>query len=85
MKTLPAVAKTPSRSPSVLGPSILLAVFGASVLALPLPASLLGLALAVLGLRVGVMVTAAADEAPRAPARPSGPAVNEPALRAANG
>ena len=69
---------------------ILLALFAAGglvgrALALPLPPAVVGLALVLLGLRVGVMV-AAVEEPPPAPARPGqGAHAARPALRAANG
>jgi hypothetical protein len=80
--------KAPSNPLSIAGPAILLTLFAAGglvgrALALPLPAAVVGLALVLLGLRIGVMV--AALEPPRAPARPAGPRADarEPALRAA--
>jgi hypothetical protein len=83
--------KTRSKSLSMIGPAVLLALFAvgglaARAFALPVPPPLVGLALVMLGLRVGVMA-AALDEPPEAPARPSGPdaGAREPALRAANG
>jgi hypothetical protein len=89
MKTSSAVK---SRSLSLLAPAVLLALFAAGglagrALALPLPASLVGLALVLLGLRVGVVIAAAHEDAPATPARPVGPAagVGERALRVANG
>lgn len=83
--------KTPSIPVAVIGAAVLLGLFGAgslvgSAFALPLPAPLVGLALVLLGLRVGVMA-AAVEEPPAAPARPMarGEHAREPALRAANG
>lgn len=85
------VMKTPSRSLSVVGPAVVLALFAAGglagrALALPLPASVVGLALVLLGLRVGVMAAALHDPS-AAPARPIGPGANARghALHAANG
>jgi putative effector of murein hydrolase LrgA (UPF0299 family) len=79
--------KTPSKALSLIGPAILLALFAAGglvgrALALPLPASAVGLALVLLGLRIGVM-SAALEEPPAAPARPAEPGADAP-LRAAN-
>jgi len=83
--------KTRSKSVAVIGPAVLLGLFAAGgivgrALALPLPASVVGLALVLLGLRVGVMA-AAIEDPPGAPARPMAPnaGAREPALRAANG
>jgi putative effector of murein hydrolase LrgA (UPF0299 family) len=83
--------KRPSKSHSVIGPAVLLALFAAGtlaarVLALPLPAPVLGLALVLLGLRIGVM-TSALDEPAGQLARPLGRTADagEPRLRAANG
>jgi hypothetical protein len=83
--------KPPSSSLALVRPAaILLALFAtgsvlARALALPLPAPVMGLALVLLGLRLGA-IKAAADEA-RLPARPMDPDArgHEPALRAANG
>lgn len=87
----PLMETPSSKSLSVVGPAVLLALFAAGglagrALALPLPAPAAGLALVLLGLRVGVMV-AALSEPPEAPARPIGPGADahRPALRAANG
>jgi len=79
--------KTPSKPLSLIGPAILLALFAAGglvgrALSLPLPASAVGLALVLLGLRIGVM-TAALEEPPAAPARPAAAGADAP-LRAAN-
>jgi hypothetical protein len=83
--------KTQAKSLSVVGPAVLLALFAAGglagrALALPVPASLVGLALALLGLRIGVMV-AAIHGPPEVPVRPIGPRAHtrQPALHAANG
>lgn len=83
--------KTPSKPLFLIGPAVLLALFAVGglagrVLALPLPAPVVGLAMVLLGLRVGVMA-AAIDEPPAAPARPTGPGADArgPALRAAVG
>lgn len=77
-----------TRSMSLLGPALLLALFAAGGLAgivftLPVPATLVGLALVALGLRIGVMFSAAAE--PAEPGRPVGPGADahEPALRPA--
>jgi hypothetical protein len=82
--------KSPSKSLSVAGPAILLALFAAGglvgrALSLPLPDALVGLALVLLGLRVGVTIAALQEAPPEAPARPAGPAADahQPALRAA--
>jgi hypothetical protein len=66
----------------------MLALFAAGglvgrALALPLPAAVVGLALVLLGLRIGVM-NAALDESPRRPARPIDSGA-QAALRVANG
>lgn len=79
--------KTPSKPLSLIGPAILLALFAAGglvgrALALPLPASVVGLALVLLGLRIGVM-SAALEEPPVAPARATEPGADA-RLRAAN-
>lgn len=84
--------KTPSKPFSVIGPTAaLLALFAAGsfagrALALPLPASLVGLALVLLGLRIGVMI-AAIEEPSGAPTRPIAPdaGARDCVLRAANG
>ncbi len=83
--------KTPSKRLSVLGPAVLLALFAAGTLAgralaLPLPAYVVGMAVAVLGLRVGVMATAI-WEPPQPTARSVAPAADTrgPRLRAAHG
>jgi putative effector of murein hydrolase LrgA (UPF0299 family) len=80
--------KSPSTYVSIAGPAVLLALFAAGgllgrALALPLPATIVGLALVLLGLRVGVTVASVRE--PRAPARPLAPAAEAPTLRAANG
>ena len=79
--------KTPSKPLSLIGPAILLALFAAGslvgrALALPLPASVVGLALVLLGLRIGVM-SAALEEPARAPAQPAKPGADA-RLHAAN-
>jgi hypothetical protein len=83
--------KTPSRPFSVIGPAALATLFAVGViaghaLALPVPASVVGLALVLLGLRLGVIV-AAIEEQPGVGARPFAPHADahEPGLRAANG
>jgi hypothetical protein len=83
--------KTRSKSLSMIGPAVLLALFAlgglaARAFALPVPAPLVGVALVMLGLRIGVMAAAVGDP-PGAPARPIRPGADarEPALRAANG
>lgn len=80
--------KTGTKSLSVIGPAVLLALFAAGslagrALASPLPASVVGLALVLLGLRIGVMA-AALDEPSPAPTGLRADA-RQPALRAANG
>jgi hypothetical protein len=83
--------RTRSKSLSVVGPVVLLALFAVGsvaglAFALPVPAPVVGLALVALGLRVGVMA-AALEEPPGAPAgRMAARAdVREPFLRASNG
>jgi putative effector of murein hydrolase LrgA (UPF0299 family) len=81
--------KTPSKPLSLIGPAVLLALFAVGglvgrALALPLPASVVGLALVLLGLRVGVMAAAAVQEPSARPIEP-GTGAREHALRAANG
>lgn len=83
--------KTPSKRQLLIGLAVLLALFAVGglagrTLALPLPASVVGLALALLGLRLGVMA-AAIEEPPGAPAPRSARNADAhgPRLRAANG
>lgn len=83
---------TRSKSFHMIGPAVLAALFAVGVLAaraldLPTPASVVGIALALLGLRIGVVAAAAIDESLDAPDRSAAPAANTraPALRVANG
>lgn len=79
------------KSLSLVEPAILLALFVAGILAgralaLPVPPSVVGLALVLLGLRLGVMA-AAVEEQPGVDPRWTGRAANarHTGLRAANG
>jgi hypothetical protein len=80
-----------SKSLSLVGPAVLLALFAVGsvaglVFALPVPAPVVGLAFVALGLRIGVMA-AALEEPPGAPAGQMAARadVREPLLRASNG
>jgi hypothetical protein len=85
--------KAPTKSLSVAFPAVLVTLFAAGglvgrALDLPLPAAAVGLALVLLGLRIGVTVAAVVEEPAATPARPVGRGTavrNEPSLRAANG
>jgi putative effector of murein hydrolase LrgA (UPF0299 family) len=76
-----------SKSLSLIGPAVLLALFAAGsvaglVFALPVPAPVVGLAFVALGLRIGVMAAALEEPAGSSIERADVPA---PFLRASNG